>query len=67
MMETIWALGEPGQHLALPVKRIIEASGGITLSTVRGFAESGVERISTGELTHSVRSLDLSLRCEPQR
>ncbi len=46
---------------------LLEASGGITLATVRGFAESGVERISTGELTHSVRSLDLSMRCEPQR
>ena len=29
MMETIWAVGEPGQHLALQAKRIIEASGGI--------------------------------------
>lgn len=44
---------------------LLEASGGITLDTVRGFAESGVDRISTGELTHSVRSLDLSMRCEP--
>lgn len=44
---------------------LLEASGGITLATVRDFAESGVERISTGELTHSVRSLDLSMRCEP--
>jgi nicotinate-nucleotide pyrophosphorylase (carboxylating) len=43
----------------------LEASGGITLQTVRGFAESGVDRISTGELTHSVRSLDLSMRCTP--
>lgn len=44
---------------------LLEASGGITLQTVRSFAESGVDRISTGELTHSVRSLDLSMRCEP--
>ncbi len=42
---------------------LLEASGGITLATVRAFAEAGVDRISTGELTHSVRSLDLSLRC----
>ncbi len=41
----------------------LEASGGITLATVRGFAETGVDRISTGELTHSVTALDLSLRC----
>lgn len=46
---------------------LLEASGGITLQTVRGFAEAGVDRISTGELTHSVRSLDLSMRCEPVR
>jgi nicotinate-nucleotide pyrophosphorylase (carboxylating) len=44
---------------------LLEASGGITLATVRSFAEAGVERISTGELTHSVRSLDLSMRCQP--
>jgi len=43
----------------------LEASGGITLQTVRSFAEAGVDRISTGELTHSVRSLDLSMRCDP--
>ena len=43
---------------------LLEASGGITLQTVRSFAEAGVERISTGELTHSVRALDLSLRCK---
>jgi len=41
----------------------LEASGGITLETVRAVALSGVERISTGELTHSVRALDLSMRC----
>lgn len=42
---------------------LLEASGGITLATVRAVAETGVERISTGELTHSVQALDLSLRC----
>jgi nicotinate-nucleotide pyrophosphorylase (carboxylating) len=50
-------------HPTRPVR--LEASGGITLGTVRSFAEAGVDRISTGELTHSVRSLDLSLRCSP--
>lgn len=53
------------RHPATARPVLLEASGGITLQTVRGFAESGVERISTGELTHSVRSLDLSMRCEP--
>ena len=49
-----------------PRRVLLEASGGITLATVRGFAEAGVDRISTGELTHSVRSLDLSMRCTPE-
>jgi nicotinate-nucleotide pyrophosphorylase (carboxylating) len=38
-----------------------EASGGITLDTVRSFAETGVAFISVGALTHSPGSLDLSL------
>ena len=39
-----------------------EASGGITLETLREKAESGVDYISVGALTHSIRSLDLSLK-----
>ena len=39
-----------------------EASGGITLETIRPYAESGVDFISVGALTHSVNSLDLSLK-----
>ncbi|MBK7965278.1 MAG: carboxylating nicotinate-nucleotide diphosphorylase [Bacteroidetes bacterium] len=39
-----------------------EASGGITLSNVRSYAETGVDYISIGALTHSVKSLDLSLK-----
>lgn len=39
-----------------------EASGGITEKTLRSVAESGVDYISIGALTHSVRSLDLSLK-----
>jgi nicotinate-nucleotide pyrophosphorylase (carboxylating) len=39
----------------------VEASGGITLSTVRNVAESGVDFISVGALTHSVDALDISL------
>ena len=41
-----------------------EASGGITLETIRSYAETGVDFISVGALTHSVRSLDLSLKAE---
>ncbi len=39
-----------------------EASGGITLQTIRKYAETGVDYISIGALTHSVKSLDLSLK-----
>ncbi|HLT80881.1 MAG TPA: carboxylating nicotinate-nucleotide diphosphorylase [Cyclobacteriaceae bacterium] len=39
-----------------------EASGGITLETIRAVAETGVDFISVGALTHSVNSLDLSLK-----
>jgi nicotinate-nucleotide pyrophosphorylase (carboxylating) len=38
-----------------------EASGGVTLQTVREIAETGVDFISVGELTHSARAVDLSL------
>lgn len=40
----------------------LEASGGVTLETVRGIAETGVDRISIGSLTKDVRAIDLSLR-----
>lgn len=39
----------------------LEASGGITLENVRAVAETGVDEISIGALTHSARSLDVSL------
>jgi nicotinate-nucleotide pyrophosphorylase (carboxylating) len=40
----------------------IESSGGITLSTLRSYAECGVDFISVGALTHHIRSLDMSLK-----
>lgn len=39
-----------------------EASGNVTLHTVRGIAETGVDYISTGALTHSVMAMDISLK-----
>ena len=39
-----------------------EASGGITIDNVRSYAETGVDFISIGALTHSVKSLDISLK-----
>jgi len=41
-----------------------EASGGITLQNIKAYAESGVDYISVGALTHSTKSLDLSLKVE---
>lgn len=40
----------------------IESSGGITLETLRSYAECGVDFISVGALTHQIKSLDLSLK-----
>jgi nicotinate-nucleotide pyrophosphorylase (carboxylating) len=40
---------------------LLEASGGITLANIRGIAETGVDRISIGALTHSAPVLDLSM------
>lgn len=55
------------ENLAAAVKRIggrfeTEASGGITEHTIRAFAETGVDFISVGAITHHFRSLDLSLK-----
>jgi len=40
----------------------LESSGGITMDTIREYAETGVDYISVGALTHSVKSLDMSLK-----
>ena len=45
-------------------RALIEASGGITLDKVRTIAETGVDFISIGALTHSARALDISLELE---
>jgi nicotinate-nucleotide pyrophosphorylase (carboxylating) len=44
----------------------LEASGGITLESVRAVAETGVDYISVGALTHSAPALDVSLLLDPQ-
>jgi nicotinate-nucleotide pyrophosphorylase (carboxylating) len=46
----------------VPAEIETEASGGITLSNIRDYAETGVQYISVGALTHSVKSMDLSLK-----
>ena len=39
----------------------LEASGGVTLETVRAIGETGVDYVSVGALTHSAKALDLAL------
>ena len=46
---------------AANLRILLEASGGVNLGTVRAIAETGVERISVGALTHSAAALDLAL------
>lgn len=46
----------------IPASYETEASGGITEKTIRSYAETGVNYISVGALTHSVKSLDMSLK-----
>jgi len=43
-------------------RAVLEASGNVTLDTIRGIAETGVDRISVGALTKDVKALDLSMR-----
>lgn len=43
-------------------RAVLEASGNVNLNTLRGIAETGVDRISIGALTKDVRALDLSMR-----
>jgi nicotinate-nucleotide pyrophosphorylase (carboxylating) len=44
-----------------PVRPLVEVSGGIRLENVGGYVQPGIDVISIGSLTHSVRSVDLSL------
>jgi len=54
-----FARAHEGDH-----RTLLEASGGITLATVRAYAEAGVDWISIGALTHSAPSVDLSFLIE---
>ena len=56
-----------GQRARALVPNIeIEATGGITLSNVRAYAEAGADFISIGALTHSVKAADISLEVSPK-
>ncbi len=58
IIESVAMLEKSGKEVEL------EATGGITLENVRAFAETGVDYISIGALTHSVKIMDLSLLLE---
>ena len=45
-------------------RAVTEASGGVTLEKVRSIAETGVDWISVGALTHSAKAMDLALDFE---
>jgi nicotinate-nucleotide pyrophosphorylase (carboxylating) len=47
-------------------RALLEASGNITLETVRAVAETGIDRISVGGLTKHIRAVDLSMRIDTQ-
>jgi nicotinate-nucleotide pyrophosphorylase (carboxylating) len=57
-----FSLAELREGIAIVAGRaLVEASGGVNLETVRAIAETGVDIISVGTLTHSARALDLGL------
>jgi nicotinate-nucleotide pyrophosphorylase (carboxylating) len=57
-----FSIKEMGQAVNLVDGRILlEASGNITLETIRAVALTGVDYISVGEITHSVKALDISM------
>ncbi|MBA2440194.1 MAG: nicotinate-nucleotide diphosphorylase (carboxylating), partial [Thermoleophilaceae bacterium] len=43
---------------------LLEASGNMTLETVREYAEAGVDLISVGRITHSARAVDISFKIQ---
>jgi nicotinate-nucleotide pyrophosphorylase (carboxylating) len=54
------------ERIARHTRRMnLECSGGITLDNVRAYAETGVDYISVGQLTHSAPAVDMSLRVVP--
>jgi nicotinate-nucleotide pyrophosphorylase (carboxylating) len=60
-LEDLRAAVQLRDDLGLKGKVELEASGGVTLSTVRMYAETGVERIAVGAITHSAPILDLAI------
>ena len=63
--ETLRAAVKLRDEQATSARPSLEASGGVSLETVRAIAETGVDFISVGALTHSAPTLDFSLLLEP--
>jgi len=58
-----FSIENTAKAVALVGSRVpLEASGGVTLKTVKKIAQTGVDFISVGELTHSVKALDISMK-----
>lgn len=60
--ETVRSWGQRARALSPGI--VIEATGRITLATIRSYAEAGADFVSLGALTHSVRALDLGMTLE---
>jgi nicotinate-nucleotide pyrophosphorylase (carboxylating) len=58
-------MAEAVRHIA--GRALVEASGGVTLATVRTIADTGVDLISVGALTHSVPAVDMSMKIGVKR
>ena len=59
---TTWTPGSCARRLGYVAGRAeLEASGGVTLQTLRDVADTGVDFVSVGAITHSAPALDLSL------
>ncbi len=65
LREVVARVGERNASTGRQV--LLEASGGVTLETLRQIAETGVDRISVGALTHSVPAIDLSMLVDEVR
>lgn len=63
LREAVQAVRADAEERGVPPP-LLEASGGIKLETIRVVAETGVDRISTGTMTHSARALDIALDFE---
>jgi nicotinate-nucleotide pyrophosphorylase (carboxylating) len=58
-------MGEAVRLIKSINERILtEASGGVTIENIRGVAQSGVDLISSGALTHSVKAMDIGIDFE---